>query len=67
MMYEIVRHENQTHDPLISSLDALYSECWRLLGEQGRNLITITPVILITKCYCDEKKKRVKDQGTQKI
>ena len=28
------------------------------MGEQGRNLITITPVILITKCYCDKKKKK---------
>ena len=35
MMYEIVRHENQTHDPLISSLDALYSELLESLGRAG--------------------------------
>ena len=31
---------------------------WRLWVEQGRKLITITPVILITNCYCDKKKKK---------
>ena len=39
--------------------------CWRLQGEQGRNLMIITLVILVTKCCCD--KKRDKDQFSQKI
>ena len=40
---------------------------WRLWGEQGRKLITITPVILITKCYCDKKKKELKIKVLKKF
>ena len=67
----LVLCENQTYDPLISSLDALDSELLETLGLAGSKVnYNYTSHILITKCYCDKKKKkkkRVKGQGTQKI
>ena len=67
MMYEIVRHENQTHDPLISSLDALYSELLESLGRAGSKFNYNYTSHINNKMHCDKKKKELKIKVLKKF